>query len=241
MKEIIIITIFVVIQLFLSINLIVRKKVWLANISEIAFSLLMLYILNENTILLKENTWRYIIIIVACYILIKVFLILFFIIARYYSFHVIKKYSRNKRKHLSGRKLRAVKLFYKADYFPKLKLGLPGMAGKTHPVTKVRFDEKGFPKFKSVYTVKLQHKDYKKSREEHFYIANKKLYNNICSSSRLRMKFSSRDINVISQGDTPNKYTWHHHQDKGKLELVDREIHSKTSHIGGYSIWGGEK
>ena len=58
MKEIIIITIFVVIQLFLSINLIVRKKVWLANISEIAFSLLMLYILNENTILLKENTWR---------------------------------------------------------------------------------------------------------------------------------------------------------------------------------------
>ena len=99
----------------------------------------------------------------------------------------------------------------------------------------------GFPKFKSVYTVKLQHKDYKKSREEHFYIANKKLYNNICSSSRLRMKFSSRDIKVISQGDTPNKYTWHHHQDKGKLELVDREIHSKTSHIGGYSIWGGEK
>ena len=55
------------------------------------------------------------------------------------------------------------------------------------------------------------------------------------------MKFSSRDIKVISQGDTPNKYTWHHHQDKGKLELVDREIHSKTSHIGGYSIWGGEK
>ena len=35
-------------------------------------------------------------------------------------------------------------------------------------------------------------------------------------------------------------YTWHHHQNAGILQLVDEEIHAKTWHHGGYSIWGSK-
>lgn len=89
------------------------------------------------------------------------------------------------------------------------------MADKKHPKTKVRFDSKVFPEFKIYYTVKLRKKDFRKTREQHFYIANKMLYKNILSSSRVRVK-------------------------AGTLQLVDYDVHSKTSHIGGYSIWGGK-
>ena len=71
-------------------------------------------------------------------------------------------------------------------------------------------------------------------------IANKKIYNEIRNDSRLRKKFPKRVINEFSKGKTPSDYTWHHHQDAGVLELVDSYIHSKTSHVGGYSIWGGK-
>ena len=37
--------------------------------------------------------------------------------------------------------------------------------------------------------------------------------------------------------------TWHHHQQKGLLQLVDSEIHARNQnpHTGGRSIWGGGK
>ena len=38
--------------------------------------------------------------------------------------------------------------------------------------------------------------------------------------------------------ETPDGKTWHHHQDRGRMQLVDREIHKRTGHKGGWSIWG---
>lgn len=35
------------------------------------------------------------------------------------------------------------------------------------------------------------------------------------------------------------RYTWHHHQDTGKMQLVEMGIHSATSHNGGREVWGG--
>lgn len=32
--------------------------------------------------------------------------------------------------------------------------------------------------------------------------------------------------------------TWHHHQDRGKMQLVDKAIHQQTGHTGGKAIWG---
>lgn len=33
------------------------------------------------------------------------------------------------------------------------------------------------------------------------------------------------------------KYTWHHHHDTGKMQLVENGIHSMTPHSGGREIW----
>ena len=232
-----------VIQIILSVNLILRQKNGIAILSEILSSIILLYMLNEFSIELSTITCNDIALTFVEYIFVKIFLIIFMIIARIYCFNEIKGlWSRNKKnkKKVSNNKLKILRKFSKVKYWPKLKLGLASMADKRHGVTKVKFDEKGFPKFKSYYTVKLRRRDFKKTREQHFYIANKELYKKIQSNSRIREKFPDQEIKEFSQGRTPKKYTWHHHQDAGVLQLVEYEIHSKTSHIGGYSIWGSK-
>lgn len=241
MTGIIIAIMFGVIQIFLSINLIMGRKNGIAISSEIISSLILFFTLNQFSIDLKNISWWYILLTLIEYIFIKIFLVVFMTIARVYSFYATRNLCRKKKnKKANTFKLKLIRKFNKVKYWPRLKLGLPSMADKRHPKTKVKFDSKGFPKFKSYYTVKLRRKDFRKTREQHFYIANKELYKKILSSSRIRDKFTKQEIRELSQGETPNKYTWHHHQDAGVLELVEYDIHSKTSHVGGYSIWGGK-
>lgn len=37
---------------------------------------------------------------------------------------------------------------------------------------------------------------------------------------------------------SPNNYTWHHHKDLGRMDLLDRKEHAHIKHKGGHSIWG---
>jgi small nuclear ribonucleoprotein (snRNP)-like protein len=67
---------------------------------------------------------------------------------------------------------------------------------------------------------------------------NQKLKNAVESDPELRNKFTDEQLEQIKNGDTPDGYTWHHHQQPGKMQLVDSEKHMKTGHTGGYSIWG---
>lgn len=117
-------------------------------------------------------------------------------------------------------------------------LGRMDLAGKTHPVSGVPFDANGFPIFESKYNTKLEPEDYMKSRSAHFDKASKALYNNIMNDSSLRSKFTKEEIGIFKDGGVPKSYTWHHHQDVGVMQLVDRKLHRKTGHIGGFSIWG---
>lgn len=125
------------------------------------------------------------------------------------------------------------------DFGPKLKHGIPAMANKTHSKTRVKFDRNGFPKFKSYYTIHLKMMDYKKSREFHFEYANKLVFHKSLKSEKIRKMFTKKELEEMKRGETPDKYTWHHHQNKGKMQLVSRKTHEKVNHIGGYSIWGG--
>lgn len=134
--------------------------------------------------------------------------------------------------------LKFVLRFRNVKYGPALKLGVPAMVNKIHKDTRVKFDEKGFPIFKSYYTVVLARRNYKASREEHFRHASRILYKQAMRNKRLASRFTKKELQVFSHGKVPTKYTWHHHQDKGVLQLVEYDIHSKVSHIGGYSIWG---
>lgn len=128
--------------------------------------------------------------------------------------------------------------FRKLKYGPRLKIGLPAMAGKKHKKTGVVFDKMGFPIFKSIYTFQLKRSDYKKDREYHFYHASKALYNDAMKDRALRRKFTENELKMFKDGKVPPRFTWHHHQDKGVMQLVEYKIHSNVSHIGGFSIWG---
>ena len=37
----------------------------------------------------------------------------------------------------------------------------------------------------------------------------------------------------------PN-YTWHHHQDTGRMQLIREDIHRRTGHIGGEAMDKGK-
>ena len=52
-------------------------------------------------------------------------------------------------------------------------------------------------------------------------------------------QFTDRQLEQIRNGDTPEGHTWHHHEEPGRMQLVDSEIHRQTSHVGGRSLWGG--
>ena len=178
--------------------------------------------------------WKYMVVALGEYLFVKFFLVVFMAISRMYCFYQIKKLCK-KKKNLGKKKLKLLIRFNKVKYWPKLKLGIPGKAGRRNSVTKVKFDEKGFPIFKAYYTVKLRRKDFHKTRDQHFYIANKMIYQEILTKSRLRAKFSKQEIKKFSQGNTPSKYTWHHHQDGVTLQEVLTKYHERFRHRGGMS------
>lgn len=89
------------------------------------------------------------------------------------------------------------------------------LAGSTHPVTGVPFDKNGYPDFSahrhpSVPDVRIELSG---NRTTDFARANK----------------------MAGLDSTPSGYTWHHHQDTGLMQLIDRSVHAKTGHTGGFS------
>ncbi|MGW4638474.1 polymorphic toxin-type HINT domain-containing protein [Sphaerisporangium sp. NPDC004334] len=95
---------------------------------------------------------------------------------------------------------------------PKVRNGK--RAGDVHPVTSVPFDVHGFPDFSAwrhpqVPDVRIQLTG---SRYRDFRLANQ----------------------AAGLSETPPGYTWHHHQDPGLMQLIDRQIHAATGHTGGF-------
>lgn len=236
-------------EIFLLLNLIIEGRKREALLAELTFSfVILLYFLA-----ILEVRWKVIAgICIAEYAFVKLFIILFMIIARKYCFYIVKRLAIEKRKHKetwfsrryrNSKRLKKVQMVRKVKCFPRLKLGLPGMAYQRHAITKVKFDRNGFPKFSARYTIKLKVMDWNKTRQYHFYICNILLYEKVSASPELRRKLqlTKKDVILLSQGETPKKYVWHHHQNYGVMQLVDRSIHEKTYHIGGFSIWGGQE
>jgi hypothetical protein len=95
---------------------------------------------------------------------------------------------------------------------PKVRNGK--LAGDTHPKTTVPFDANGFPDFSAwrhpqVPDVRIQLTG---SRSKDFRLANQ----------------------AAGLNSTPSGYTWHHHQDPGLMQLIERQIHADTGHTGGF-------
>jgi hypothetical protein len=125
--------------------------------------------------------------------------------------------------------------------------------GEVHPDTDVPYKrdtvklpngktvEGVFPEFSPTYETTLdknENGDYKGDRPAQEKECNQKFQEAVKNDPELRDKFTQEQQEQIANGETPDGYTWHHHQKPGKMQLVDSETHEKTRHTGGYSIWG---
>lgn len=58
---------------------------------------------------------------------------------------------------------------------------------------------------------------------------------------KYRDVFDEKQMEDIRSGKTPEGFTWHHHQEVGRMQLVDSKEHNANRHDGGFILWGGEK
>lgn len=123
--------------------------------------------------------------------------------------------------------------------------------GDRHPVTGVKFEQKTvedavgnqvtgvFPEFDSKFNAQLSDDELQASDRDQFDECNRQLKTALESDPDLASQFTSEQLDQIQNGDTPDGCTWHHNEAKGKMQLVDMDVHATTGHTGGRSIWGG--
>lgn len=124
------------------------------------------------------------------------------------------------------------------------------LEGQRHPETGVPFERKQVevdgkqyeivvPEFESLYDAQLPENMYEAKDREQFKECNLQLKNEAAANKNIREQFDDEQLEQLENGDTPDGYTWHHDAEAGKMQLVDTEIHQKTGHTGGRSVWGG--
>ena len=255
-------SILILLQFITSFFLIYKGKKKISYFTEILLSISsILYayfivpmIMEKNTLEVIEciykghsfTTDKFLLYIVGYFIL-KILLLIFIWMLKYFSFLTLVSISKNngiiaKIGYKIFGKARFVRfvsrMWNKVNYGIEIKKGIPSRVNKKHRSTGIYFDKDGFPKFEAIETVKLDRKLYNKTREVHFYHCNKILYEKIKKDRSIAKKFTKEDIKCFKEGDTPAMYTWHHHQKRGVLQLVERDVHEKVNHRGGFSIWG---
>lgn len=126
------------------------------------------------------------------------------------------------------------------------------LEGTVHPETGVPFVRKVidigdgmkvegvFPEFDSKFDVQLPEDMLKSSDVVQFNECNNQLKEAVeASIDKYKSIFNDEQIEQILSGETPDGYTWHHDAEVGKMQLVDSDIHMKTGHTGGRTVWGG--
>ena len=128
---------------------------------------------------------------------------------------------------------------------PKVNAKNVKLAGTRHPKTGMVFNSKGMPILDDVAKVDLllpERVACVKNRKLHFSEATKELHKLIENGSVSRKQFSSKQLKAIfDDAETIPGCTWHHHENRGRMQLVSEKIHQKTGHLGGDALWGMEK
>ncbi|KKH47871.1 HNH endonuclease [Methanosarcina sp. 1.H.A.2.2] len=94
-------------------------------------------------------------------------------------------------------------------------------------------------RFDSAFNTKIDEELYLATDYKQFKQATLQLNDAIQKDPSLTKKFTEDQLQEIARGRTPSGYTWHHNQEDGVLQLVDSNVHEKTGHTGGRTIWGG--
>ena len=118
------------------------------------------------------------------------------------------------------------------------------LAGQRHPETGVLFDQRGYPIFDShtAYDTRFTGSEFGgASYQTQMRMATRDLRTTIETNPQLRSQFNSTQLQAIQSADAKIPgYTWHHHQDSGRMQLVDQTVHRRTGHIGGEAMSGGQ-
>ena len=115
------------------------------------------------------------------------------------------------------------------------------IAGTRHPTTGIVFCIRGFPIFSDIMKAEVRI-PYEiasiKKEANHMRAATRELRKLINEGKLEISSFNANQLKSIMSGDKniPG-YTWHHHQDIGKMQLVPKSIHQQTGHVGGVDIW----
>lgn len=112
----------------------------------------------------------------------------------------------------------------------------------------VIYDQNGFPVFEAKADLHLGTGAINAGRDTvHFREANRMLGDALRADPSLagRMGLDADQVRFLTRdtpaGGSPPDLTWHHHQDTGRMQLVDEAEHAHFSggHTGGMRIWGG--
>jgi len=123
------------------------------------------------------------------------------------------------------------------------------LEGDRHPETNVLFERTSLelggikceivePRFDHAGQIELDRSAYKASRRKQRKISNTTLASDPLQQEQLKRVFTDSQITAMKNGVTPSGYVWHHAATPGVMQLVRSDIHAKTGHTGGYSIWG---
>jgi hypothetical protein len=110
--------------------------------------------------------------------------------------------------------------------------------------TTIYFDKDGFPQFETQFETILDNSHIGSGRPDlHIKAANKKLFDAIQSDPELArsLRLSQTQVDqLLAMPKAPEGYAWHHHQDVGRLQLIEQGPHFLARpHTGGMAIWGG--
>ena len=86
-----------------------------------------------------------------------------------------------------------------------------------------------------VFECELGREFWNKTDREQFAQCNDLLKKEIEKNPELAKKFTPEQLDQIRRGETPDKYTWHHSEKDGTMQLVPFGIHNSTYHHGGRS------
>ena len=127
---------------------------------------------------------------------------------------------------------------------PKTSMPNVKLAGKSLTMengTRITFDQRGYPIFEqhTPFEIKISSSAAQSSSKTHMRAATQDLNDSIARGQTNPSVFTSEQLTAIRSGQTKIPgFTWHHHQDTGRMQLIPTEIHRAVRHVGGMEMWG---
>jgi len=104
----------------------------------------------------------------------------------------------------------------------------------------VKFDQRGFPTFDdhAIFDTRVPREIfYNNDRLPHMRAATNSLKSALETGQVPKSLFNGEQLKQIQKGlPRIDDYTWHHHQDPARMQLIPQELHNKTNHIGSMNL-----